>query len=324
MALLGSGERSAGMLIARGEGERSGRSRRRAASRLCFRDTAGSDDADAGRRGRRGLGLPRRRRAGLVRARDLLAGDPRRDRRCSTWPARTRSRRWPARPLRPGGDRGRRFRRRSGRLPDRDRPPRRRRAARADPRRAGRLAGRRRRRAPARCARVLARRAELPQDGEIFAELARRLGSSLPEGDDLERETAPLVGWPRAGGRTSGASRRPRRPGRATAMVRDAAGRLASAVPLRLGHPAQPPPAGAFPNRCGSTLPADAREARRGERRDVPRSPPKSGNCCCAPGSTARCAPARWCAWQSGRGGSAATLMTEIGETLAVSVRRSR
>jgi predicted molibdopterin-dependent oxidoreductase YjgC len=36
----------------------------------------------------------------------------------------------------------------------------------------------------------------LPQDGEIFRELARRLGSDLPAGEDLERELKHLLRWP--------------------------------------------------------------------------------------------------------------------------------
>jgi predicted molibdopterin-dependent oxidoreductase YjgC len=36
----------------------------------------------------------------------------------------------------------------------------------------------------------------LPQDGQIFGELARRLGRSIPTGDDLERELGQLIRWP--------------------------------------------------------------------------------------------------------------------------------
>jgi predicted molibdopterin-dependent oxidoreductase YjgC len=36
----------------------------------------------------------------------------------------------------------------------------------------------------------------LPQDGQIFVELARRLGSALPRGEDLEREMGQVQRWP--------------------------------------------------------------------------------------------------------------------------------
>jgi predicted molibdopterin-dependent oxidoreductase YjgC len=39
-------------------------------------------------------------------------------------------------------------------------------------------------------------RPELPQDGQIFVELARRLGLSLPAGEELERELEGLSLWP--------------------------------------------------------------------------------------------------------------------------------
>lgn len=36
----------------------------------------------------------------------------------------------------------------------------------------------------------------LPQDGQVFGELARRLGQDLPAGDQLDRELEQLLGWP--------------------------------------------------------------------------------------------------------------------------------
>lgn len=44
--------------------------------------------------------------------------------------------------------------------------------------------------------RVLSPPAALPQDGDLFRELGRRLGVALPQGDELERELQALVGWP--------------------------------------------------------------------------------------------------------------------------------
>lgn len=44
--------------------------------------------------------------------------------------------------------------------------------------------------------RVLAPPASLPQDGDVFRELGRRLGVALPRGDELDRELQSLVGWP--------------------------------------------------------------------------------------------------------------------------------
>jgi predicted molibdopterin-dependent oxidoreductase YjgC len=37
---------------------------------------------------------------------------------------------------------------------------------------------------------------EIPQDGQLFVELARRLGAELPEGERLEQELARLLKWP--------------------------------------------------------------------------------------------------------------------------------
>ncbi|RKZ14539.1 hypothetical protein DRQ53_11305 [bacterium] len=36
----------------------------------------------------------------------------------------------------------------------------------------------------------------LPQDGDLFVELARRLGTTLPQGEELQRELAQLLLWP--------------------------------------------------------------------------------------------------------------------------------
>ncbi len=46
--------------------------------------------------------------------------------------------------------------------------------------------------------RVLAPPDRLPQDGDVFREIARRLGVALPGGAALERELQELVGWPLA------------------------------------------------------------------------------------------------------------------------------
>ena len=44
--------------------------------------------------------------------------------------------------------------------------------------------------------RVLAPPPGLPQDGQIFREVARRLGVTLPDGEALETELSRVVGWP--------------------------------------------------------------------------------------------------------------------------------
>jgi hypothetical protein len=36
----------------------------------------------------------------------------------------------------------------------------------------------------------------IPQDGQLFVELARRLGAELPQGERLEQELARLIQWP--------------------------------------------------------------------------------------------------------------------------------
>jgi anaerobic selenocysteine-containing dehydrogenase len=36
----------------------------------------------------------------------------------------------------------------------------------------------------------------VPQDGQLFVELARRLGAELPEGERLQEEMARLITWP--------------------------------------------------------------------------------------------------------------------------------
>ncbi len=44
--------------------------------------------------------------------------------------------------------------------------------------------------------RVFAPEGQLPQDGDLFLELSRRLGVALPEGEQLEQEISSLVSWP--------------------------------------------------------------------------------------------------------------------------------
>jgi predicted molibdopterin-dependent oxidoreductase YjgC len=44
--------------------------------------------------------------------------------------------------------------------------------------------------------RIKTTRTELPQDGQIFGELARRLGSELPDDGKIEKELAELLSWP--------------------------------------------------------------------------------------------------------------------------------
>jgi predicted molibdopterin-dependent oxidoreductase YjgC len=171
--------------------------------------------------------------------------------------------------------------------------------------------------------RVETRPNPLPQDAEIFIELARRLGSDLPADEDLEREMTELINWrpQRVPLRHFKPAPRPAERPPWSGILLDASPQLchSGSVTLRSRQLQQLAPTVAV-----RLSPADAREL------DV------------ESGETLRLATderelllrARLdrtvrrgtvvVPWHSGRGGSAAALITEIGAPQAVNVRRSR
>ena len=161
----------------------------------------------------------------------------------------------------------------------------------------------------------------LPQDGEIFVELARRMGASLPAGEDLERELEQLVSWP-SGGNAIQRFEPPGRPGEPaewSGMLLDASPQLfhSGSVTLRSATLQQLSPTVAV-----RVSPRDARElgVRNGEPLRVATDERElllraRLDRTVRPGTIV-------VSWQGGRGGSAATLTTEIGQALTVSVRR--
>jgi predicted molibdopterin-dependent oxidoreductase YjgC len=171
--------------------------------------------------------------------------------------------------------------------------------------------------------RVAVRSAPLPQDSEIFIELASLLGAGLPGGRELEQEMWRLVGWPverAALSRFVPAERTVERPPWSGILL-DASPQLfhSGSVTLRSRQLQQLSPTVAV-----RLSPADARElgVESGETLRL------------ATGEREALLRARLdravrrgtvvVPWHSGRGGSAADLVTEIGAPQAVNVRRSR
>jgi len=163
----------------------------------------------------------------------------------------------------------------------------------------------------------------VPQDGEIFAELARRLGPGFPANEILDDEMERLAGWPRERPelrRFVPAGRAVERPGW-TGILLDASPQLfhSGSVTLRSRRLQSLSPTVAV-----RISPADARtlKVETGEALRV------------ATGERELLLRARLdrtvrrgtvvVPWHSGRGGSAASLVTEMGAPRAVSVRRSR
>jgi predicted molibdopterin-dependent oxidoreductase YjgC len=163
----------------------------------------------------------------------------------------------------------------------------------------------------------------LPQDGQLFQELARRLGTELPEGDDLERELQHLQLWPRRKApvrRFEAVSPPIRRPACA-GMLLDVSPQLfhSGSVTKRSRQLRD-----LSPTVAAHLCPADARDlgVRNGDAIRV------------AAGTRELLLRARLdrtvrrgsivVPWQSSEGDSATMLMTEIGPPLAVSVRRTR
>jgi predicted molibdopterin-dependent oxidoreductase YjgC len=163
----------------------------------------------------------------------------------------------------------------------------------------------------------------LPQDGQLFLELARRLGSELPEGEALERELAHLQLWPhgKVPVRRFEAVGPPIRRPACTGMLLDVSPQLfhSGSVTKRSRRLQE-----LSPTVAARLCPADARDlgVRNGDAIRV------------AAGKRELLLRARLdrtvrrgsvvVPWQSSDGDSASMLMTEIGPPLAVSVRRSQ
>jgi predicted molibdopterin-dependent oxidoreductase YjgC len=163
----------------------------------------------------------------------------------------------------------------------------------------------------------------LPQDGQVFDELARRLGSALPSGESLEGELERLLRWPHGEGslRRFGAVSPPVKPRARSGMLLDVSPQLfhSGSVTIRSRSLQE-----LAPTVAARLRPADARElgVENGETIRVV----ADGRELLLRARLDRTVRRGTLVvpWQSGAGEGTGPLITELGPPVTVSVRRSK